>query len=99
MVLRSHQIAAANFGPYSTSELKYALPLLDSIPDRSLTIVDRGFFGALFLIDLTRRGSERHWMTRACAHNKRRVVEWYGPDDALVEMDVSSKARRKERPL
>ncbi|MGK3989601.1 IS4 family transposase [Sorangium sp. So ce136] len=99
MVLRSHQIAAANFGPYSTSELKYALPLLDSISDRSLTIVDRGFFGALFLIGLTRRGSERHWMSRACSHNKWRVIESYGRDDALVEMDVSAQARRKDSSL
>ncbi|WP_437310215.1 IS4 family transposase [Sorangium sp. So ce388] len=99
MVLSSHELAAANFGPYATHELKYARPLIDQIHDRSLTIVDRGFFGASFLIGLTRSGSERHWMTRARSTTKWRVIEQYGPDDALVEMDVSSEARRKDPSL
>src|SRR5690606_18148236 len=50
MAVSSHIIAAARFGSYAgTQELEFARPLLDQLPQQSLTIRDRGFFGAPFL--------------------------------------------------
>ena len=50
MVLRSHVLAAANFGRYAgTYELELAKPLVETIPTDSLTILDRGYFGAALL--------------------------------------------------
>ncbi|MFW6087595.1 MAG: IS4 family transposase [Myxococcota bacterium] len=98
MALRSHLLAAAEFGPYA-SEHRYAAPLWSQLPDDSLTVVDRGFFAAGILIPLQRNGSRRHWLTRAKANTKWRVVEPLGEGDDLVQMDVSSQARANDPTL
>ena len=38
--LRHHLLAAANFGPYRTSELELAAAVWSELPDRSLVILD-----------------------------------------------------------
>src|SRR4029077_10915988 len=64
MALRSHILAGARFGAYSTDERVYAKELWPLIPERSLTIVDRNFLAARTLIGLERSGTDRHWLTR-----------------------------------
>jgi hypothetical protein len=99
MVLRSHLLAAASFGPYEGShEVGYAETLRDSIPESSLTVLDRGFFGASFLLSIE-RGRERHWLTRGKSNLKMRTLERFGPGDELVEMDVSNVALKKDPSL
>jgi hypothetical protein len=65
MALRTHLLAAVAFGPYETSEHAYAADLWSSVPDDSLTIVDKLFFSAGILIPLSREGKNRHWLIRA----------------------------------
>jgi hypothetical protein len=99
MVLRSHLLAAASFGAYKgTYELEFAKPLCASIPERSLTIVDKGYFGAPFLLGIE-RGQDRHWLVRAKSNLSARPVERVGPGDEIVEMDVSSHARAQDPSL
>ena len=92
MALRSHVLAAASFGPYA-GELRYAADLWPSVPDDSLTIVDRGYLAATVLMPLENGGNNRHWMTRATARTTYRVVEELGEGDAIVELNVSDHAR------
>jgi hypothetical protein len=100
MVLRSHLLAGVWLGPYGgTSELDPAKQLRMSIPDNSLTIVDRGFLAASMLLGLATGGQNRHWLTRAKSNSKWRVIQHLGPGDDLVEMDVSREARRREPSL
>ena len=54
MALRSHLLAAVSFGPYRPGEYTYAANLWPSVPDDSLTIVDKNFFSAVVLISLVR---------------------------------------------
>jgi Transposase DDE domain len=98
MALRSHVLAAASFGPY-LGELHYASDLWPSVPNASLTIVDRGYLAATVLMPLEAGGNDRHWMTRTTARTKYRVVKQLGLGDALVELDVSSYARRQNDDL
>lgn len=98
MVLRSHLLAAARFGPYD-SELTYAAELWPLVPDNALTIVDRGFLSAGILIPLASTGTNRHWLTRAKKTTKWRVLERLGEGDDLVEMEVSRQARAKNPAL
>jgi hypothetical protein len=95
MALRSHLLAAALFGPYRTAETDYAADLLELIPDRSLTIVDRGFLGAPTLVPLTSSGTQRHWLTRAKPSTHWRVLRELGRGEAIVELTVAAKTRRK----
>jgi hypothetical protein len=98
MALRSHVLADASFGPYD-SEHVYAAQLWSSVPNESLTIVDRGFLAATILLSLAMQGSNRHWLTRATKSSKWRVVARLGLRDDLVEMDVSAQARAKDPSL
>ena len=99
MALRSHLLAAANFGRYEgVHEVEYAKPLVDSIPESSLTILDRGYLNASFLLRIE-RGADRHWLTRAKKNTKFKVIKRLARGDELVEMTVSAQARRKDPSL
>lgn len=99
MALRSHILAGAHFGPYGTDERVYAESLWPLIPDDSLTIVDRNFLAARTLIGIERGGTNRHWLTRARANTLYARVKRFASGDELVELNVSSEARRKDGSL
>lgn len=99
MALRSHLLAAVSFGPYATSEIAYAADVWAAVPDDSLTVVDKLFFSAGILIPLTRDGHGRHWLIRAKKNLSARLIRRLGSRDALVELNVSSEARRKDPSL
>lgn len=99
MALRSHLLAGARFGAYGTDERTYAAELWSLVPDHSLTIVDRLFLAAKTLLGIERGGSDRHWLTRARATSKWTRVKRLAPGDELVEMEVSSEARRQDPSL
>jgi len=99
MALRSHLLAAVRFGPYKKGEGSYATELWSSVPDDSLTILDRGFLAAGILIPLARDGKNRGWLTRAKSNTRWEVIRQLGPGDDLVEMTVTRDARRKDNSL
>lgn len=99
MALRSHILAGARFGPYSTDERVYAEELWPLIPDDSLTIVDRNFLAARTLIGIERGGPNRQWLTRSRANTKYKRVKRFAAGDELVELNVSSEARRKDESM
>jgi len=99
MALRSHLLDDVSFGPCQPGQVTYAQQLWSSLPDDSLTIVDRGFFGANLLVPLGRGGKNRHWLIRAKENTKSRVLKHLGPGDDLVEMEVSGQARKKDPTL
>lgn len=99
MALRSHTLAAASFGPYCSDERTYAANLWPSVPNDSLTLVDRNYVAATILMPLERDGHNRHWLTRATSRTKWQVVREFGEGDALVELDVSSYARGQDETL
>jgi hypothetical protein len=98
MMVATQLIRDARFGPYKTSEITFAHELLASVPDDSLTIIDRGFLSAQLLCNLASAGRNRHFLIPAKSNTKWTVVE--GSDtDALVEMEVSSAARKNDATL
>jgi hypothetical protein len=97
MALRSHLLAAACFGPYATDERQYAKALWGTIPEQSLVLLDRNFLQASALVGLA--STNRHWLTPAKTNSKWTVLKRLGPGDDLVEMTVSSEARRKDPSL
>ncbi len=99
MALRSHVLAGARFGPYGTDERVYAAALWPLVPDRSVVLVDRLFLAAKTLLGIERGGTERHWVTRARSTSKWTRTKRLGAGDELVEMTVSSEARRQDPSL
>jgi Insertion element 4 transposase N-terminal/Transposase DDE domain len=102
IALRSHLVLAASFGPTQgseTHELHHGMKLRHVIPDDSLTIVDRAYFAAPFLLPLAQAGRQRHWLTRCRKDTKVTVREHLAPGDELVELAVSSEARKRNPDL
>jgi hypothetical protein len=97
--LRSHLLAAASVGPYTTGEGTLALDLWSQLPDHSLCVVDRNFLAANVLIPLARDGNSRNWLIRAKKNTRWHELERLGKDDYLVKMKVSTFARRKDPSL
>lgn len=97
MALRSHTLAAVNFGGINEGEMTLVEPLWDQIPDQSLSIVDRGFLSWGALNKLHSKGTERHWLLRLKKNTTYQVVREIGPGDELVEIATKS-ASRKQHP-
>jgi hypothetical protein len=96
--LRTQLVLAADFGPYSQGEMGFALKLLDKIPDHSLTVFDKGYLAAELLHALCTTGKERHFLVPAKSNTRWTLVS--GDDnDGIVEMRVSSAARKKDPTL
>ena len=90
----THLVRDAKFGPYAINEMLYAKELLASIPDDSLTFLDKGFLSAEILCDVTYGGANRHFIIPAKVNTKWSIVSGT-PDDAIIEMRVSPQARKK----
>jgi hypothetical protein len=97
MVLRSHLWLDFEFADCRTGEGTIAWPLIQRVPAKSVTILDRYFIDHGQLCDLTARGEDRHWLLRARKNLKWHVVKRLGRGDDLVEVTVSRKLRG-ERP-
>jgi hypothetical protein len=94
MVLRSHLLAAARFGPYATGETTMASELWPLLPDDSLCIVDRGFLAAPCLLPIEGGGRNRHWMTRVKSKTRWTTVKRLGKRGGLVELKVARQTRK-----
>jgi hypothetical protein len=100
MVLRSHLLRAVSVTGYDkSSELAEAHTLLPQIPENSVTIMDRLYLSAAVLLEIEGVGYNRHWLTRCRSTTKLRVLRNLGDGDDLVELSVSSEARRKHPDL
>jgi hypothetical protein len=98
MALRSHIIVAAAIGPYG-DERPMATTLWPKLPDHSLVIVDRNFLAANILRPIETSGDSRHWLTRSKSTSQWKVLKKLGVGDELVQVEVSSEARRKNPEL
>lgn len=91
--LATHLVRDAVFGVYGKNEMLYAEDLLVGVPDRSLTVFDKGFFSASLLLQLQMTGEQRHWLIPA-----KKSLVWErldaNPHDYRVRMRVSAQARK-----
>ena len=96
--LATHLVRDAVFGIYSKNEMLYAKDLLTGVPDRSLTVFDKGFFSAGLLLPLQMTGEQRHWLIPA-----KKSLVWERldphPNDYRVRMSVSPQARKADPSL
>ena len=99
MNVRSHVILDAQLRPYRRSEMRLADELLQQIPDHSVTLFDKGFWGAELLSSLSSAGSNRHWLIPAKKGLVCEEVSRYSQHDRLVRMKVSPQARKRNPAL
>jgi hypothetical protein len=94
MSLRSRLIKDVSFGSCKTGEISYAKQLAHSAPASSLTIFDRCYLSAELMVNWQKGNSEKHWLTPIKSNTNYKVIEQYSSNDFLVEMEVSTRARK-----
>lgn len=99
MVLRSHVLAGLAVGACAEGEVSLAASLWPTLPEASLTIVDRGFLSYLLFHQIQSAGPNRHWLTRAKRNLQWRVRQRLAPHDCLVDLPVHRTLRRAHPEL
>ncbi|WP_334663078.1 hypothetical protein [Klebsiella pneumoniae] len=89
MATHSHMLLDAAFGGVAEGELTLAQRLVSAAPDHALTLFDRCYFSASFLMEWQEAGTQNHWLTPVKSKLQYKVVERYSDYDMLVEMPVS----------
>lgn len=92
MDTHSHELMDAQLGAMTQGELTLAASL--QVPDQSLTVFDRAYFSAAFLLDWQSQGRDRHWLMRAKDNLRCEVVATHGKGDCTIRMPVSPRARK-----
>jgi hypothetical protein len=101
MALRSHLLLDFAFADCRTGEAVIAAPLIQRVPDYSVTILDRYFINYFLWRQINLGGQERHWLVRARKNLSWKVVEKLGRGDELVEIAYPRglRAEHPELPL
>jgi len=99
MVLRSRLLADVALGPYTSNEQRIAAELWPRLPERSLTVMDRGFINYAVFHQIATHGTDRHWLVRAKSNLKWTVVRSLGHGDDLVQLPIHRKLRKQTTDL
>jgi hypothetical protein len=96
MNLDTRLLVDARFGPWSCGEQELATELWPSLPDKSLTILDRGFVNYRVFAKLVGSGPDRHVMVRMRADMKYERIELLPDGTELALLRPCSEAVRQE---
>ena len=106
MALRSHFVAGVAFGPCrgkKTGECTLAQELWPQLPEKSLTIIDRGFldYGLFYRLSHDEQGqvTNRHWLVRTKKNQRWKTLRTFGKGDELAELKIGHHARKKDPGL
>jgi hypothetical protein len=99
MDTHTHLIRAASLSGMALGELSCARDLIGHVPDHSLTLFDRLYYAAAFLLDWQQAGTQRHWLMRAKPNLCYEVLTAFGPGDWWVRLPVSPQARAQRPDL
>lgn len=99
MALRTHVLLRLSVGAFREGEPTLAQALWAAVPDRSLTLLDRGFLSWWALWQLQTGGVERHWLVRAKANVRWQIVTRLERGDLLVDVGVASALQRAHPEL
>ena len=94
MELSSHLITGSAFDSYAVNEMVLAEQLIETTPDNSLTMFDRGFYSLGLLHKWANTGVERHWLIPLKKNVQYDVVRKLGRQDKLVKLTSNPRARK-----
>lgn len=93
--LRSRLLVDAKFAPYAVPELVLARQMVSSIPDDSITVLDRGFNDTSMFARILTGGTSRHVMVRLRNNQKFAGLQLLPDGSALVRMSLGREARKE----
>jgi len=94
MELSSHLITASAFDDYAVNEMILAEKLIDTTPDNSLTLFDKGFYSLGLLHQWQSTGENRHWLIPLKKNVPYEVIRKLGRNDNLVRLSSNPRARK-----
>lgn len=98
--LRSRIALDCAFDGCRTSETTLAEQLLPSVPDNSLTVMDRYYHNYSIWNVLQSVGENRHWLVRGRDDlGIWKTIEKLGPGDELAEIEVSNQTKWRKPEL
>ena len=95
MELTSHLLINSAFDGVAANEMQLAQQLIETTPDNSLTLFDKGFYSLGLLNEWHQSGQQKHWLIPLKKHTQYRVIRDYGKQDKLVEINTTSQARKR----
>ena len=95
MELTSHLLVGSAMDGYRSNEMKLAAQLIESTPDHSLTLFDRGFYSLGLLHQWQQAGAERHWLMPLKKGTRYEVIQRLGRQDEMVLLRTSPQARKQ----
>uniref|UniRef100_UPI002625E7DF IS4 family transposase n=1 Tax=uncultured Shewanella sp. TaxID=173975 RepID=UPI002625E7DF len=95
MELSSHLVTASAFDDYGVNEMVLAEKLIESTPDHSLTLFDRGFYSLGLLNQWQSAGHERHWLIPLKKNVQYEVLRSLGRNDKIVRLKSNPHARKR----
>ena len=87
------------FDSVAESEMNLAADLVDSIPDNSLTLFDKGFYSLGLLHDWQKKGTHTHWLLPLKKGTQFELVRSLGRQDKLIRIATTPQARKKRLHL
>ncbi|UXI00145.1 IS4 family transposase [Photobacterium sp. TY1-4] len=94
MELSSHLITGSAFDDYAVNEMVLAEKLIETTPDHSLTMFDKGFYSLGLLHQWHQAGTERHWLLPLKKNTQYEIVQSLGRNDKLVSLRSNPRARK-----
>jgi hypothetical protein len=99
MELTSHQLINSAFSGFKNNEMKLAEELIETTPDNSLTMFDKGFYSLNLLHKWHENGEHRHWLLPARKDLQFEVIRSFGRQDKLVKLATTQQARKQNSAL
>lgn len=99
MNVRSHIIVDAAISPFRQGEIPLAKSFLNELPDNSVTLLDKGFYGADLLLGISGHGQNCHWLIPARKGLVYTLLDDEETHDNMLKMKVSPQARKKNPEL
>ncbi|XPF94167.1 IS4 family transposase [Colwellia sp. RE-S-Sl-9] len=95
MELTSHLLTQSAFDSVDINEMKLAGSLVETTPDHSLTLFDRGFYSLGLLYRWQSTGISRHWLIPLKKNVQYDIVRSLGRQDKIVRLTACPQARKK----
>lgn len=95
MEVSSHLLLESQFDARCVGEMTLAQRLLPSVPDHSLTLLDRGYYSLGLLHEWRCQGEQTHWLIPAKKDLQYQVVRKISSRDQIVSLTTSPQARKK----
>jgi hypothetical protein len=99
MELSSHLILNSAFDSVAENEINLAAKLVDKVPDKSLTLFDKGFYSLGLLYDWQQKGHNTHWLLPLKKGTQYEEVRSLGKQDKLVRIKTTPQSRKKRPHL